>query len=225
MVIGKVICRNHCPRFFRAGFTLLEVVVVLGILGLLIGISVAISPGIGSKRLRVNADALVGLVEQARVHALTSRSYVVLAVMSPESSDNPSDGPRLGLFQIDEWPEPGKESDGLQGKLLKRWQSIGDGVILLDNNMSPLQNMLSVPPVIIQYEQGRQRSISAHIIAFHPRGTLAHPPGAAPVGLRLAEGHYVHGKPTPSVRGKSKVTTQQDLKIGRATGRAYLTES
>ena len=162
---------------------------------------------------------VIGMLEQARATAITSRCVVVLALAEPGELPSSDTRCRLGLFKIHEWPA---DPTALDGILVGRWQALPDGVVMLPGSVSGLRNPRDDAPATIRFTSANQPVIGRfHILAFSPRGTLLWPLGADPLTLRIAEGAYRNGQPTPNTRGRSHNIAESLLHIGRLTARPY----
>jgi hypothetical protein len=174
--------------------------------------------GTGSQARKAGTDTLTGMIEQARTAAITSRSYVVLAVAEPGDLPTGDQRCRLGLLKVepDKWPEDA--ADPVEAVLMKRWRTLENGVVLAGGRVNGVENPLDTPELRISYGTNGQ-AVTVHAIAINPRGGLHHPAGSAPVAMRVAEGGYRGGKATPNQRGGA--ISENLLKIGRVTARPY----
>jgi hypothetical protein len=187
---------------------------VIAILGTLMTAGVSLLSGTGAQSRKAGTEILTGLIEQARITAITSRSHVVLAIAEPGDLPAGDERCRLGLFKVGEWSDSPSAPPALAGVLLKRWQTLETGIVLAGGDVDGVNNPLDGDQVTIRYGGA---GVTVHIIAFNPRGGLHYPPGSAPVAIRIAEGHYRGGKAVSNPRGGSECR----LKIGRVTARPY----
>lgn len=224
--------RKKQPFTAAPAFSLIEMVAVVAILVTLMtaGISLLGNTGIQSRKSGV--DMLSGLIEQARTKAITSRSYVILAIAEPGGPGKPGDLPtqdercRIGIFTVDTWPDQVTGQLALKGVLASRWQTLNTGIALIptqENESNPPMepNILDQSEATITYGGTKNLSVKVHTIAFNPRGGLAYPTGSSAVILRIAEGRYQNGKATPNKRGNSEAIPESRLRIGRVTARPY----
>lgn len=195
-------------------------VAVTAILGTLMAAGVGLLSGTGAQSRRAGADMLAGLIEQARSKAISSRSHVVLAIAEPGDLPGDDERCRLGLFKIDEWPDPLASSPVLMAVLLSRWQPLNTGVVLGGGDVDGVSNPMDGEQVTINYGGTRNLSAKVHIIAFNACGGLHYPPGSTPVAVRIAEGGYRGGK----VISNRRPGAENRLKIGRVTARPYRTD-
>ena len=139
---------THCARMpNRRAFTLLEMVVVVGILMVLLTMGISLSNGTGRNARKVDTDKLLGLIEQARIAAITSRCYIVLGIAEPEFDERY----RIGLFKVDEWPDTPIIPFKLKGKLLNRWQNLNTGIALIGGDVEEIKNLLDEPKITLIY--------------------------------------------------------------------------
>jgi hypothetical protein len=200
-------------------------VATIAVLVVLLVAGAGLIGGTGNQVRRAAADQLTGLIEQARTTAISTRSFVVLAVAEP--GDLPTDDSRcrLALFKVETWPD--SATGGMPAVLLNRWRILENGVVLIGGGLgggqtADLPNPLDEPEISIRYgPPGKERTITVHAIAFNPRGGLHHPLGSHPVGMRIAEGAYRNGVASPNRRGDAQTLSENRIKIGRVTARPY----
>jgi hypothetical protein len=204
---------------------LIEITVVIAVILILLVAGVSLIGGTGPSARKAGADMLTGMIEQGRTAAITSRSYVVLAIAEPGDLPANDTRSRIGLFKVkpDQWPQ--NTSDPVPAVLMSRWRMLENGVVLIGGEVDGLQNPLDDdihPQLSITYgASGKTRTVVVHAIAFNPRGGLHHPAGSNPIVMRIAEGGYRNGTATPNRRGDSEAISENRLKIGRVTARPY----
>lgn len=206
-------------------------VAVIAILVTLMTAGISLLNGTGNQSRRAGVDMLSGMIEQARTTAITSRSYVVLAIAEPGDLPAGDERCRIGLFKVDmdKWPTGSTSALTVTGSLLNRWQTLNTGIVLIGNNVAgvpnPIEdgvpNPIDSPEITINYGGAKKLTVKVHAIAFNSRGGLLLPEGSIPIALRIAEGGYRNGKASPNLRGGQKVVTENRLKIGRVTARPY----
>ncbi len=201
----------------QAAFSLIEMVAVIAILVALMTAGVSLLNGTGSQSRKAGTDMLSGLIEQARTTAITSRSYVVLAIAEPGDLPSGDERCRLGLFKVDEeWSDASKTPSPLKCTLLSRWQTLHTGIVLIPDALTSTE-------ITLAYGGSKNLSVKVHAIAFNSRGGLHYPAGSTPITVRIAEGGYRGSPPiaTPNKRGPDKKISENRLKIGRVTARPY----
>lgn len=219
--LAVIIPRKSKLKATHAAFSLIEMVTVIAILVTLMTAGVSLLSDTGAQSRRAGTDLLTGLIEQARTKAITSRTTVVLAIAEPGAIAGQDERCRIGLFTIadEEWPDPTTSPLTLKGVLLNRWQTLNTGIVMIPGEVSGVPNPLNLPKSTITYGGNKNLSAVVHVIAFHSRGGLRYPTGSTPIVLRIAEGGYRNGTPTPNLRKDTK--TENRLKIGRVTARPY----
>jgi prepilin-type N-terminal cleavage/methylation domain-containing protein len=214
-------------RFYRSpdpakeAFSLLEMVVSIAILAVLITLGVSLWSGKNMQSRRVSTDTLSGLIDQARTAAIASRSPVALVIAEPQDFSGKSNYCRVALFKINEWPELLSEPLVLKGELPNRWKNLDTGIILMDGDMDGIQNLRDTAKVIINYGGAKNLQTQSHTLIFNSRGGILWPSGSLPIGLRLAEGGYQNGKAIAKKRPDHRGIQENQLRIGRVTGRPY----
>lgn len=193
---------------------------VIAVLIILMTAGVSLMSGTGSQSRKAGTDMLAGMIEQARTTAITSRSFVVLAVAEPADFPAGEQRCRLGLFKVAAWPA--NESDPVKGVLMSRWRNLETGIALIGGEVDGVENPLDGAELSITYgTETKPLTVKVHAIAFNSRGSLHYPAGSTPIAMRIAEGNYRSGKATAFKRGDSGVITENRLKIGRVTARPY----
>jgi len=191
----------------------------MAVIALLLTVGIHALGGTEGQARQVATTTVVGLLEQARTTAITSHCVVVLAVAEPGEHSSNDNRCRLGLFKIQKWPT---EPAALDGIPVSHWQSLPVGVVILPGSVSGLRNPLDEPAITIRYLEANQAtSARIYLLAFSPRGSLLWPSGADPLALRIAEGAYRNGQPTPNTWGRSGGIAESHLQIGRITARPY----
>jgi type II secretory pathway pseudopilin PulG len=204
--------------YIPVGFSIIEMVAVLAILVILMTTGISLVNNTAIQARNTATETVINLIEQARTRAITSKSYVALAIVDPVDLPNADDRVRIGLFNIKEWTTT---SAILEGELSNRWQSLNHGIIFVSGAASELVNPLDPPKIVIHYGGAKNLTVMAHIIAFNSRGGLHYPFGSASILLRLAQGRYHNGTATPHRQGRTKTISENFLKIGRVTARPY----
>lgn len=165
------------------------------------------------------ADTFIGLVEQARSMAISSRSITVLAIAEPGDLPAADERCRIGIFKINEWPTDPTTLDGI---LIRRWHALPSGTVILPGAVNGLRNPRDEPETLIRYLAENQPTQGRFFtIAFTPRGGLLWPTGSDPVVLRIADGTYRGGQPSPTPNGAAHTIAENQFKIGRIVARPY----
>jgi prepilin-type N-terminal cleavage/methylation domain-containing protein len=200
-------------------FSLVEMAAALAILAILMTAGVSLMGSSGPRARAASVEKLAAMIERARAAAITRRCHIVLAIAGPGDLPGVDEHCRIGLFQVDAWPE--SSSDELHARPLGRWQSLDSGTVLIGGTVDGLENPLDAENLEIIAAGAKTIDVRTHALAFNPHGGLHHPPGSAPVILRVAEGHYRNGRALPHRRADSGGYHESILKIGRVTARAH----
>jgi prepilin-type N-terminal cleavage/methylation domain-containing protein len=207
------------PGRGKPAFSLIEMVAVIAVLVILMTAGISLMNGTGSQARKAGTDLLTGMIEQARTSAITSRSFVVLAIAEPGDLPAGDERCRLGLFKVESWPQ--NPSDPVNGVLMSRWRTLETGIALIGGQVDGVDNPLDAAEINISYGTTKPLNVKVHAIAFNSRGGLHHPAGSTPVAMRIAEGSYRNGKATPYRRGENAAITENRMRIGRVTARPY----
>jgi prepilin-type N-terminal cleavage/methylation domain-containing protein len=216
---GHLHSRNSATR---GGFSLTEMLVVMVVIGLLMTMGFRIF-GSASRARRSAADAVAGMVDQARNTAIRKRHPVLLVVAGPKDVPDPAvqgNRCRLGLFEL---TAPPNENGEAEGRLLERWRPLPKGIAALGGEADGLRNVLDDGGLLLRYKAGGEEiETMATGIVFTPRGGLAWPKGSDPVVIRLVEGTYLEGVPT---RTRHNGGRDEVIRIGRVVARPWRTGS
>ena len=192
---------------------------VMAVMGLLLTAGLRGLGDPAAQARKAATESVMSLVEQARTTAITSRCVVVLALADPGDLPSGEACAHIGLFKIKQWPAaPGV----LDGTLIRRWQALPGGAIIFPGAVNGVRNPRDEPERTIRYLSGKRPCQGDfHLIAFTARGGLLWPAGSDPVALRIAEGGYRHGQPSPNIRDGARGIAENRVKIGRITARPY----
>lgn len=197
----------------RRGFSLLEMLTILVILGVLTTLGLSIFGRTAHAARRSALDQFTAAVEQARTSAITLRKPVLLAVAPPDEEAGGHDRKtRFGLFEVDSLPSA---SGTVQARQVQRWSTMPDGIIFLKGKVDGLRNLLDGDKTLLTWKDGENRA-TVYLLAFTPRGGLALPSGSDPVGIRLGTGIYQEGEPVSTKEGGAS-----SLRIGRVVARPW----
>lgn len=211
--------KNWHPVCGKPAFYLIEMVAVIAVLVILIAAGAGLVNGTDGQSRKAGADLLTGMLEEARAVAITSRSYVVLAVAEPGDLPAGDERCRLGLFKVASWP--GCATETVEGVMMSRWRTLGTGIALIGGEVAGVGNPIDAAELTISYGTAMPLTVKVHAIAFNARGGLHYPAGSAPVAMRLAEGGYRGGKAAAYRRGESGSISEHRLQIGRVMARPY----
>ena len=204
----------------RAGFTLLEMLIVLGIIAILLAL---LAPAVTSLSKaggrRAARDSLLGGIEQARAEAITSSqaTYVVFPTFTTGTASilDRYNYRSYAIFE-DNAASPGNV------KQLTDWKVFSSGVALRAAGTAPLSNLADpstlTPPVTFSFTP----DISAtpfRCLKFNSNGELQAP--AANVFLAVFEGYVSGGSEVATTKdGSGNPSAVEYVMVSQSTGRA-----
>lgn len=218
----------------RRAFTLVELLVVVGIMGLMLALTVAAFEGIGKgSRMRAALTELKTSLSLARQYAITDRTIVF--VVFPDELVDFSGTPGLGptryssyfLCNTSRW-----------ARMLGQWHHLPKGIVF-DRTATP-------PPMLIGLNYGNvyDRSVSNNVavipfpietsnivdqavcaLKFHPNGRLQQTGGTTPV-VFVTEGSALSDLTTGNLNDYfiQPNAVRYMIEIRPLTGRAKITE-
>jgi prepilin-type N-terminal cleavage/methylation domain-containing protein len=197
------------PDRGKPAFTLVEIVVVIAVLVILLVAGVGLLGGTGAQARRAGTDMLSGMIEQARTSAITTRSFVVLAVAEPGDLPAGDERCRIGLFKVENWPE--NDTDPLSAVLMSRWRTFENGVVLIGGDTGGLDNPL---------DQQKLKSLTAAATRREPSRCMASPsihaaactipeaPCRWPCALRKVPTAVARPRPTAAAKPSPKTASK-----------------
>lgn len=196
-----------------AGFSLTELLAAMVVIGLLMVAGMAVF-GAGGRAHRAASDAVAGMIDRARNTAINLRRDVLLVVAEPDEVPGGDGLCRFGLFVLEQ--SPGTSAVAV-GRQLGRWQPLPKGIVPIGGTIEDLRNVLDDGQLELTSQAG-SGTTKAQVrgLAFTPRGGLAWPAGSDPVAIRLIEGTYLNGTPTPTRR---EAATGEVIRVGRVVAR------
>jgi prepilin-type N-terminal cleavage/methylation domain-containing protein len=195
----------------RRGFSLIEMLVVMVIVGALTTLGLTVFGNSAANARRTAMDQFTAAVEQARTSAITRRKPVILAI-APPISDSADQTTRFGLFEVDALPDRG---DPIEARQVQRWNQLPGGVVFFPGSVETLRNVLDEDKVQLKWKEGASQAM-VYAFAFNPRGGLAWPTGSDPVAVKIGSGLHRAGQPVATPNGG-----HSSLRIGRVVARPW----
>lgn len=191
------------------GFTLLEMLLALACLAIMLVMMAVSAKPDGAAELKIAAQQLSGLVDQARTKAVTCRKNVVLALIEPGALASDNESPGAALFELRGNPPPPGEA--LEVKQISRWIWWEQGVEFSDEAADGALGVLAQPKRVLRLDR-KSLEIRAAVVIFTFSGGISAPGDSGKVSLALVR----------SRRGKARHETggaAEQLVIGRSIAR------
>lgn len=207
------------PRACRFGFSLLELVLAIGVAGILAALIAPAAAGIASSANRRGAvENLMGTFEQARVAAIEGQQRVYIGFAD---GDFPVEDMRFAAWIV--FREASESELAAQPAkrfvVLKPWTRLPKSIAFASTSAS----LAGAPPSTfpgLRFEVGAGHVDEEFpVVAFQPSGAVGSP--AAPLRVLLYEGHFAGGRDNPlrSLAGGGAGRVEQ-ISLSPFTGRA-----
>lgn len=195
-------------RLGREGFTLLEMLVSVTIIGLLVGVTVGVSGAVNGNRGNTAIQQLAAIVDSARAKALSGQGEVVLAFANGAVGREDL-AYRAAVICVEKpvVATPGAEvPTGSRYEAVTGWYVLPEGFYMTMASPASADagvNLLQEPPGNhrILYPESNGREVTLPVLVFGPLGEIVEPVDsrARPVLLAIGEGSF--GGVTPEARG------------------------
>jgi len=204
--------RGLTPRYCVAAFTLVELLAVIGIMGLLAAVGVPALKGLtGSGGRKQALSQLMGAIEIARNTAISTGTNA--AVIFPDSTFASGDAYKYRSMAVVAW---NATDSNLPTTMVGSWIVLPQGVAFFPNSISALPTTTNISVRILT----TPLTASFPGIVFQPDGGLSDDFSPKPTnGIAIFEG-TVTGTKTNST---SKMTNFETVRLTRYTGRTIPT--
>lgn len=235
-------CRPSSPVHSRRGFTLVEMIVVVAIIGMVVGISLT-GLNFSTPRRQAAVSNLKGVLDQTRAHALESGKYTALMVVDG-MDDGGVDTANLRKYAVFEVGELGNAGEWIvvePARQVTNWQSLPEGVAFLkdlpgfptvldttvvsNSDLMKIRTLKSADGTGAYPEasptfssEGRKRLPG---VVFSPKGSVAAPRlvgSGQLLCLRVVEGTVESAGGTSTVRPTHDPALAEGVVISRLTG-------
>jgi len=193
----------------RAAFTLVELLAVIGIMGLLAAVGVPALKGLtGSGGRKQALSQLMGAIEIARNTAISTGTNA--AVIFPDSTFASGDAYKYRSMAVVAW---NPTNTNLPTTMVGSWIVLPQGVALFPNSISALPTTTNISVRILT----TPLTASFHGVVFQPDGGLSEDFSPKPTnGIAFFEGTVTGTTTNPT----SKMTNFETVRLTRYTGRA-----
>lgn len=216
--------------------TLVEVTVVMAIIAILMGVSIAGLSNMSTPRRQAAVTAFKGAIDQTRAHAIATRKYVALMVVDgvPTDSVEPLNLARYAVFEVGEQAADGQYVT--VSRQITEWKLLPDGICfakgltgkptILDLPLTPNQYKVKgvsgagYPDVELKFLPGEPVKMLAGVV-FAPNGAVASPrlsPTVPNLDLLLVEGTVNASGPNTSVIPSNDPPRIEGIRLTRLTG-------
>lgn len=208
----------------KSGFSLVELLVVIGIISVFLVLAASMFKGVGQgeSRQAVRSLLLAGL-NNAQTRAVASGEPVALVMTPYDQGLDRQLGRSFTLFEVRQDDVTG---DFEAGRQMRRWATLPGRFIFSKGNTVSAggQNAFDQPAVVsisVRDEQSAgKRTVSMPAIIFGPSGNVIWPAGEAELELHLTEGAVEGGVAVGTGNELNDWRMREVIVVGRQTGRA-----
>ena len=218
-------CQTAPTTATRRAFSLVELLVVIGILSLLLVAAFPVFNNNSNSARTASREIIKAYLQQARAHAIASGNATAFAI--PTLTSDPTLGARSAALVEVESPAgtyiPIKQKDPAGNPLqndsiVQRFTKLsGNFYFLSSSQFSPPQSTIldSALPLSVT---ANGRIIPCLAIIFSPNGQLIHPPPGTPIRIAIGQAAKRNGSLTLTDQNAGQPTFEL-LQVNRLTGR------
>jgi prepilin-type N-terminal cleavage/methylation domain-containing protein len=152
---------------YAHGFTLLELLLVLAIIGVVIGLAAPLAGGLGkSKSVTEAGNHLTDLLASARQNSMTKNCLTVLLI--PAGTDQWNS---CILYQLRPKPD-GTAPTSSDWEAVSKWENLPTGVTIDDTTFVTEAQSASLPAPLPTIRRGNTTISEYRFVTFMPRGIL-----------------------------------------------------
>jgi prepilin-type N-terminal cleavage/methylation domain-containing protein len=200
------------------GFTLVEMLAVIAIIGLLMVAGVAVLSDPSNNARQVSREILRAHLQQARGHAIAS-GRATSVIIAENDGANIRNGGLITIAELEPQSAEGRPFKVTQ--LIQRWTSLPESMFFLNQasvrSKSPTL-MDTAPTVDAEYQK---KPIGCHAVVISPDGRIFHPADDTPLVLAIGKGRQTPSGITPTQKSGDKVVHDL-LRINRLNARARM---
>ncbi|MBK1833319.1 pilus assembly FimT family protein [Roseibacillus ishigakijimensis] len=211
------------------GFSLIEIIVVMGIMALLLVLGTALFRGVGRGEGREAVRSLVlGGLNNAQSRALSTGEPVALVMTPYDQGREDQLGRSFTLFEVRQDEVTGQFEAGQQ---LRRWAMLPERFIFSKGSTATAggQNAYdqsNVVRIVVQdSKEGGRRTVEMPAIIFGSSGRVIWPTGEGELELHIGEGKVQNGIALATGADNNDWRKREVFLIGRQTGRARYLET
>lgn len=203
------------------GFTLMEVVAVVAVIGILLAVGAGGFLATGTSERRVARGEILAMLTRARSHAIASGTPTAMAMIGPGAGPEEMRGKAVTIFEVKQDVASGRWE--VAGRM-RRWAFLPGATILMGGSGEGGRNIMDgaagLRVEVPSGAGGGKDEIAAPFVVFDATGAVIHPSGSGRLEIHIGEGVIRDGLLTVTSKTSSGQAITDRVVLSRLTGRA-----
>lgn len=213
------------PRL-GSGFTLVEVLVVVAVIGILLAVGAAAFMSTGTSERRVARGEILAMLTRARSQAIASGEPTAMVAVGLGAGPEEMRGKAVTVFEV---KQDVASAQWEVVRQMRRWAFLPGATILLDGSATggsdnKGSNFMDGDQLLaVQVPSGvgtGKDEVAAPFVVFDATGAVIYPSGSGRIEFHIGEGVFRSGGLTVTNKAASGAAITDRVVLSRLTGRA-----